>query len=223
MSWASRPALDAQPPDSGEPVTLQENNLMLLYFKHLRPPAPAKRPGKSGPSCYNANRKSSRKSTSAKRHKAIPLRRAGKKLGTTKVMTKVAKAGKPEVAHVSRGAVSPFVATYLCSSLRHVFAAWSKAPASRSSRAKTHESNEIAPGMWGVVTRVRPATSTQTIENKRTILRHRPRTPRKTEISPYMRHSATFYKETLYLKSGTPCCFNGFLKSRESAPSDRHD
>ena len=65
------------------------------------------------------------------------------------------------------------------------------APASRSFRAKTHESNEIASVMWGVLTRVRPAPSTQTIENKRTILRHRPRAPRKTEISPYMRHSAT--------------------------------
>ena len=57
---------------------------------------------------------------------------------------------------------------------------------SRSGGVNTHESNEIAPGMWGVVTRVRPATSTQTIENKRIILRHLPRTPRKTEISPYM-------------------------------------
>ena len=63
---------------------------------------------------------------------------------------------------------------------------------SRSGSVNTHESNEIAPVMWGVVTRVRPAPSTQTIENKRTILRHRPRTPRKTEIYHYMRHFATF-------------------------------
>ena len=40
--------------------------------------------------------------------------------------------------------------------------------------------------MRGVVTRVRPAPSAQTIENKRTILRHRARAPRKTEISPYL-------------------------------------
>ena len=45
--------------------------------------------------------------------------------------------------------------------------------------AKTHESNEIASAMSGVLTRVRAAFSTQTIENKRIIFRHRHRAPRK--------------------------------------------
>ena len=154
---ASRPALHAQPADSGEPVTLKEKNSMLLYFKHLHPSAPAKRPEKSGPSCYNANKKE-------------------RKRGTTKV-AKVATSG---VARVSRRAVSPFVATCLSSmSLHHGQPRGRRCRPSRSGGVNTREFNEIAPGMWGVVTRARPAPSTQTIENKRTILRHRPRAPRK--------------------------------------------
>ena len=31
---------------------------MLLYFNHLHPSTPSKRPEKPGPACYNANRKS---------------------------------------------------------------------------------------------------------------------------------------------------------------------
>ena len=143
---------------------------------------------------------------------AIPPRESWKQ---PKGTTKVAKVGRPELAHVSRRAVSPFVclarghrisrATYLRSmSLQHGQPRRRRCRPSRPIRAKTHESNDIAPAMWGVVTRTRPAPSTQTIENKRTILRHRARGPRKTEISPYMRHSATFYKETLYMKPALP-------------------
>ena len=187
---------------------------MLLYFNHLHPSAPAKRPEKSGPSCYNADRKSSGTSTSAvaQRQKQSCRRRAGNnKRGTTKV----AKVGKPEVARVSRRAVSPFVclarghrisrATYRCKmSLQHGQRYQRRCRPSRSDGANTREFNEIAPGMWGVLTRARPAPSTQTIENKRTILRHRPRTPRKTEIYQYMRHSATFHKGHLCHETTAP-------------------
>ena len=113
---------------------------------------------------------------------AIPLRESWKQQRGT---TKVGKVATSEVARVSRRAVSPFVATCLCSmSLQHLQRR--RRRCRRSGGVNTRESNEIAPVMWGVVTRVRPAPSTQTIENKRTILRHRARGPRKTEISPYM-------------------------------------
>ena len=106
-------------------------------------------------------------------------------LGTTKGTMKVAKVATSGVARVSRRAVSAFAATYPCStSLQH--GQRRRRRPSRSGGVNTRESNEIAPVMWGVVTRVRPAPSTQTIENKRTILRHRARGPRKTEISPYL-------------------------------------
>ena len=115
------------------------------------------------------------------------------KVRTTRVPTWTTRVATPNVAHVSRRAVSPFVATYLRStSLQHGQPRRCRCRLSRSGRVNTHESNEIALGMSGVLTRVRPAPSTQTIENKGTILRHRARTPRKTEISPYMRHSGTF-------------------------------
>ena len=115
---------------------------------------------------------------------AIPLRESWKQQRGT---TKVGKVATSEVARVSRRAVSPFVATYLRSmSLQHGQPRLRLCRPSRSGGVNTHESNEIAPVMWGVVTRIRPAPSTQTIENKRTILRHRARGPRKTEISPYM-------------------------------------
>ena len=114
----------------------------------------------------------------------------------------MANVAKPGVARVSTRAVSTFIPTPESVagegdiSLQHVFAAWSKAPASAPRqpliRAKVHESNEIALVMSGVLTRVRPAPSTQTIENKRIILRHRARPPRKQGKYPYMRHFATF-------------------------------
>ena len=132
---------------------------------------------------------------------AIPLRESWQQQRGT---TKVGKVATSEVARVSRGAVSPFIptpksdvageATCLCTmSLQHLQRRRRRRSRSTGAMrvlrlfgAKTHESNEIAPVMWGVVTRVRPAPSTQTIENKSTILRHRARGPRKTEISPYM-------------------------------------
>ena len=196
QSWASRPALHAQPADSGGPVTLKEKNPMLLYFKHLHPSTPAKLPEKSGPSCYNANRNQG-KHLGGTKINAIPPRESWEQQrGTTKVATS-------GVARVSRRAVSPFIptpksdvageGTYPCSmSLQHGQRRRRRCRLSRSGGVNTRESNEIAPVMWGVVTRVRPAPSTQTIENKRTILRHRPPAPRKTGITPYMRHSATF-------------------------------
>ena len=177
ISCASRPALHAQPADSGEPVTYKEKNPMLLYFKHLHPSAPAKQPEKSGPSCYNANRNQG-KHLGGTKINAIPPRESWEQLRRT------TKVGKPEVAHVSRRAVSPFVATCLCSMSLQQHR--QRRRRRRSGGVNTRESNEIAPGMWGVVTWFRPAPSTQTIENKRTILRHRAPTPRKTEISPYM-------------------------------------
>ena len=109
---------------------------------------------------------------------AIRCGERGQQRGTTKV-AKVAASG---VARVSRRAVSPFVATYLCKWSRRRL----RPHLCRSPRANTHESNEIAPVMWGVLTRLRPAPSTQTIENKRTILRHPPRAPRKTGITRYL-------------------------------------
>ena len=195
MSWASRPALHAQPPDSGKRVTFKENNPMRLYFKHLHPsPLPS---GPKNPAPSATMQTESRQENhlgGGKKINAIPPRESWKqRMGATKV----AKVATSEVARVSRRAVSPFIPTPKSDvagegdiSLRLVSAAWSKAPASllpsRSGRVKTRESNEIAPVMWGVVTRVRPAPSTQTIENKRTVLRHRPRNPRKTQITPYM-------------------------------------
>ena len=180
-------------------MTLKEKNLMLLYFKHLHPSAPARRPEKSGPSCYNANRNQG-KHLGGTKINAIPPRESWEQQRGT---TKVAKVATSGVARVSRRAVSPFIclarghrisrATYPCSmSLRHGQRRRRRCRLSRSGGVNTRESNEIAPVMWGVVTRVRPAPSTQITENKRTILRHRPPAPRKTGITPYMRHSATF-------------------------------
>ena len=189
-------------------MTLKEKNPMLLYFKHLHPSTPAKLPEKSGPSCYNANRNQG-KHLGGTKINAIPPRESWEQQrGTTKVATS-------GVARVSRRAVSPFIptpksdvageGTYPCSmSLQHGQRRRRRCRLSRSGGVNTRESNEIAPVMWGVVTRVRPAPSTQTIENKRTILRHRPPAPRKTGITPYMRHPATFYKGTLYMKSAPP-------------------
>ncbi len=62
----------------------------LHFFKHLHPPTPVKRTKENGPACYNANGK------------------GGDRSGTPKADT-------PDVAHVSRRAVSPFVATCLYS------------------------------------------------------------------------------------------------------------
>ena len=87
-SWVKRRPcrtknINAQPPDSGEPVTLKEKNPMPLNLNHLHPSTPAKRPEKAGPSCYNANRK-----LSGKKHlgggtkiSAIPPQRAGNNEG----------------------------------------------------------------------------------------------------------------------------------------------
>ena len=165
-------------------MTLKEKNLILLYFKHLHRLTPAKRPEKSGRSCYNASRKSSGKASRRHKEKCNPAAESWKQQRGT---TKMAKVGTPNVARVSRRAVSPFVclarghrisrATYLRTTSHHNHS--TRLCPSRLIRAKTHESNEIAPAMWGVLTRVRPARSTQTIENKRAILRHRARAPRK--------------------------------------------
>ena len=115
-------------------------------------------------------------------------------LGTTKGTTKVAKVATSDVACVSRHVVSPFVATYPCGmSSQNGQRRRPHCRPSRSDGANTHESNEIVPAMWGVVTQIRPAPSTQTIENKRAILRHRARGPRKTEIEnkrAILRHRA---------------------------------
>ena len=77
--------------------------------------------------------------------------------------------------------------------------------------------------MSGVLTRVRAAFSTQTIENKRIIFRHRHRAPRKQGNYPVyvtkwdiMRH---FVKKLYEMKPGTPFCFNDLLKPWKSAPS----
>ena len=52
----SRPA--SQSTKTRRSVTLKQNNPMFLYFYHLHPYTPSKRPEKPGPACYNANRKS---------------------------------------------------------------------------------------------------------------------------------------------------------------------
>ena len=61
------------------PVTLKQNNPMLLYFNHLHLSTPSQRPEKPGPACYNANRKSSRTSD--------PTKEEGQKVGTAKALT----------------------------------------------------------------------------------------------------------------------------------------
>ena len=163
---------------------------MLLYFKYLHPSTPAKRPEQSGPSCYNASRKLSGKSTSAAQR--YTQSRRGE-LETAKGTMKVAKMAISGLARVATRAVSPIVATYPCGmSSQHGQRRQRRCRPSRSGGVNTHESNEIAPGMSGVLTRVLPAPSTQTIENKRTILRHRARAPRKQGNIPYMRHFTTF-------------------------------
>ena len=129
----------------GRTGDVERKNPMPLNLNHLHPSTPAKPPEKSGPSCYNANRKSSGKAP-RRRHKdkCNPAAESWKqRRGTTKVATS-------GVARVSRRAVSPFVVTYLCSmSLQHDQPRRRRCRLSRSGGVNTHESNEIAPGMWG--------------------------------------------------------------------------
>ena len=116
----------------GRTGDVERKNPMLLYFKHLHPSTPAKRPEKAGPSCYNANRKLSGKSTSAAAQRQVQSRR--RELETTK--------GDDESGDIRRGArlqtcrvairlscprASDFAGDI---SLQHVFAAGSTAPAS---------------------------------------------------------------------------------------------
>ena len=132
---ASRPALHAPPTDSGEPVTLKEKNSMLLYFKHLHPSAPAKRPEKSGRSCYNADRKSSGTSTSAVAQRQVQSRRG--EPGTTKGDDESGESGQTrsgarlQTCRVAIRLSCPRASDFAGDiSLQHVFAAWSKVPAS---------------------------------------------------------------------------------------------
>ena len=118
MSWASRPALHAQPPDSGKRVTFKEKNPMRLYFKHLHPsPLPSGPKNPAPPATMQTESRQENHLGGGKKINAIPPRESWKqRMGATKV-AKVATSG---VARVSRRAVSPFVATYPCSmSLQH--------------------------------------------------------------------------------------------------------
>ena len=133
---------------------------------------------------------------------------------------KVAKVGKPEVARVSRRALSPFVclarghrisrATYRCSmSLQHGQRCRRRCRSSCSGGANTRAFNEIAPGMWGVVTQARPAPQLKPL--KTNALSSDTEPPENREIAricEILRHFATFYKGTLYMKWVPPCCFN---------------
>ena len=211
ISWASRPALPCPTAKFARTGDVERKKFYAPLFQPLTSIRPCQATRKIRPCLLQCKRKVVRESTWVAAHGPIEacVRKPGTtksaatkvrtaKAGTTKVRTTrvptwTTRVAAPGVARVSRRAVSPFVATCLCSmSLQHGQPRRRRCRPSRSGGVNTHESNEIAPAMSGVLTRVRPAPSTQTIENKRTILRHRPRNPRKTEISPYMRHSATF-------------------------------
>ena len=121
MSWASRPALHAQPPDSGKRVTFKEKNPMRPYFKHLHPsPLPSGPKNPAPPATMQTESRQENHLGGGKKINAIPPRESWKqRMGATKV-AKVAKVATSGVARVSRRAVSPFVATYPCSkSSRH--------------------------------------------------------------------------------------------------------
>ena len=149
----------AQSSKTVRPVTLDQKILILLCIKHLQPSASAKRTEKSDPACYNGNGKQQRKDML--------------QMGTTKVAT--TKRRTPNLAHVSRRAVSPFLATCLCGMTK----ASVSAPVSHSpSRGQDTRILRITAVLTGVMTPHRSAPTTRTVEKKGIIHQHRVRDPR---------------------------------------------